>query len=160
NAWNEWAEGAYLEPDQKFGYSYLAACAAAVSDNVEAEPRVSQLFERQRRQFRAIHRRAGAIHLYYDDLAHWFAQRVVNFGDVDVYITVPQTNSWESAQAVCKSFGSAYIMEVENRGRDFRPFLMMYPHFVERGYEFVCKLHSKKSVHLKQGDRWRNDMVD
>uniref|UniRef100_UPI003CE670B4 glycoside hydrolase family 99-like domain-containing protein n=1 Tax=Enterobacter cloacae complex sp. 280C5 TaxID=3395861 RepID=UPI003CE670B4 len=38
NAWNEWAEGTYLEPDKKNGYGYLNA----VKDIVEKYKKINR----------------------------------------------------------------------------------------------------------------------
>jgi lipopolysaccharide biosynthesis protein len=41
-SWNEWAEGNYLEPDQKFGHGYLNAVRSALDATARAEPALPQ----------------------------------------------------------------------------------------------------------------------
>ncbi|WP_277809983.1 glycoside hydrolase family 99-like domain-containing protein [Chromohalobacter canadensis] len=159
NAWNEWAEGAYLEPDRRHGYAYLQATQqvlaqfpAPASDDSPRAIRAMTAVERH-------HDTAVVLHLYYPDLWDEISPYLAHLnGDYDLYVTLPESASDEAEARVRRDVPEARFARVANRGRDISPFLEVLRGIMEHGYGQVCKVHAKRSVHRGDGDDWRREM--
>lgn len=149
NAWNEWAEGAYLEPDQRYGYAYLEATRMAQVRAVNPVQRKTDTL-------------AIVIHAFYEDVFTEIVERLHEIKAVPfkLFITTTHAQS-ERIDAILQSSGFPYqLLPVDNHGRDVLPFLKIVDRVVEEGYAYLLKIHTKKSNHRKDGDIWRQDLYD
>lgn len=144
NAWNEWAEGAVLEPDSSLGYAWLDATRRALHGS---PPPLSQP--------------CAVIHAWYPDT---FAEIVSALSESRVDFRVIATTDERRAAAIesiAKRSGLDIELEIaQNRGRDILPFLRVLYRLRREGVELVLKLHTKHSPHLADGAKWRNEMMD
>ena len=82
NAWNEWGEGAYLEPDSKFGYSSINSLSKALFDRPYKEIKFNHTSV-SKESVVAIN-----VHLYYDDLIEEIVNKTNNIPVCfDLYIS-------------------------------------------------------------------------
>lgn len=161
NAWNEWAEGAYLEPDRHYGYAYLEATRQVLSryprDRVTGRAEPAGVDAPRRR-----HDTAVILHLFHTDLWDEIAGYLDNLGTgFDLYVTLSEEDAPAAIERRIRSrHPQARITRLPNRGRDIRPFLLTLETIVALGYTAVCKIHSKRSPQREDGDRWRNQFLD
>lgn len=153
NAWNEWAEGAHLEPDRRHGYAYLEATRMAL---VRAN-----ILNNQRKVTANNTKLAVVIHVFYLDVFEMILDRLGQI-DARAHIFVTTIDSHENnVRSILQSRnldGTIFIHE--NRGRDVLPFLMALKEINAEEYPFVLKLHTKKSPHRSDGDKWCKDHLD
>lgn len=148
NAWNEWAEGAHLEPDLRYGHAYLKATAEALASS--RDNGVETLISAAPKYSHAI-----ILHLFYPELVEEFGRRLAGL-KMDIWITVVDLSILPLVQ---RHFPCANILRVANRGRDVAPFLSTLRKIRTHGYDLVLKLHSKRSPHRVDGDRWRQEIL-
>lgn len=145
NAWNEWAEGAVLEPDARLGHAWLEATRQALLPPSPAQ---------------APSRPCAVIHAWYPDVfAELLHALVATALQWRIVVTTTSERRAE-VEAVAKRAGIAVeIHESANRGRDILPFLQVAEQLLEQGEDVVLKLHTKRSTHRGNGDAWREELV-
>ena len=153
NAWNEWAEGAHLEPDQRYGYGYLEATRmASLRVNLQqySAPGIAPL------------KLAVLIHAYYPEVFREildYLQRVEGLA-LKLYVSCPAECSRTIASLLEGCNHDYQLEQLPNHGRDVLPFLKLLPCAIEEGFEYILKVHTKKSTHRTDGDVWRQDLYD
>jgi len=163
NAWNEWAEGTYLEPDRRFGYGYLTAVSqvrqsqAAIASSQKLYTFADEVLGEKRADA------VVCVHIFYEDMIDSFHQRLKPLqqaGLADVAISVPDSWSIESLKLVVSLLRPVKVIVSRNRGRDVWPFIQLLRSLADFGYKYGCKVHSKKSFHLQGGREWGIQLLD
>jgi lipopolysaccharide biosynthesis protein len=78
----------------------------------------------------------------------------------DLYCTVIRREGYDPLVADIQArFPNARVLCFPNHGRDIFPFVHLVNSGIFSNYAAVCKLHTKKSVHLEDGDRWRSELI-
>ena len=154
NAWNEWAEGTHLEPDQKYGYAYLEATRMAL---VRSNSGLKSMQYLSTQSTIAV-----VIHVYYCDV---FAEilnylAVIYSFELKLYVTTTPDNEELVMSQLTAQKHDFLLKVVENRGRDILPFLRVMPTVIKAGHSFLVKVHTKKSLHRSDGAVWREDLYE
>lgn len=145
NAWNEWAEGAVLEPDLRLGHAYLDATRQALHAPAAA---------------RTATRPCVLIHAWYlEELGVLLAQLSQSALECRLIISTAHEHL-DRVETLLQASGlTGEVMAFANHGRDVLPFLHVANRLLEEGEDVVLKLHTKRSTHMQQGAQWRQELL-
>ncbi|MET0936717.1 MAG: glycoside hydrolase family 99-like domain-containing protein [Luteibacter sp.] len=143
NAWNEWAEGAVLEPDAFRGHAWLEATRAALITH-QSHPSP-----------------CAVVHAWHVDLLPEIVDVLRGTGIAwRVIVTTAHERESEVRDALTRMGVEAEVFAFANRGRDVLPFLKVLARLSLDGTRVLLKLHTKRTEHRSDGDQWRTDLLE
>ena len=152
NSWNEWGEGSYLEPDEKYGYASINSLSKALFNL----PFIQNYNFGDLKEKSKI---AIQVHLFYEDLLEEIISKTNNIPcKFDLFISICSRRIKGNIKSYIKKYSKASHFEIKivpNKGRDVLPLLIQMRNVI-KNYKYFCHIHTKKSNHIDLGDEWRN----
>ena len=158
NAWNEWGEGTYLEPDEKYGYASINALSKAIF-NISYNNNIYNLSH-----LMVIPKIAIQAHIYYEDLIIEMINKINNIPvKYDLFISTNSIKTKNQINSHIKQLSNVNNYEIlifENKGRDVLPLLLQLNAKVIKKYKYFCHIHTKKTTFTNFGDDWRKYLLE
>lgn len=105
---------------------------------------------------------AAAVHVHYAELWPEIRDALRGCGvALDLFVTVSErgAETRRTLSRIRADWPDARVVATPNRGRDILPFVRLVEAGLLDPYAAVCKLHTKRSPHRGDGDRWRRHLV-
>ena len=152
NAWNEWAEGAVLEPDARLGHALLDSVRQALSCGLQAAMAGGSPLPMKLNVL---------IHAWYPDILDAILTRLAQ---VEANYRIHITTCPERLAGI-KGVVQRHGLQVEyhvavNQGRDILPFLQWLARQPLEETSLILKLHTKLSPHRTDGVAWRDQLLE
>ncbi len=163
-----WVLRVAFDPDVPADVAALPALAATLARGHVVSGSIAHT-EQIELPSKSAARIAVVVHLYYPELWSEFAAGIAALPEpCDVFVSCPMRARNAVARIVRMQFPHAVVIGVGNLGRDVLPFLRWLGTSGVARYEYVLKLHSKKSVHVVDstvspfggGEGWRRQSLD
>jgi len=153
NAWNEWGEGTYLEPDKKYGYASINSLSKSLFNKPYKELSINYTNLNRTPSIVAVQ-----AHLYYIDLINEIVNKTNNIPfNYDLFISTNSLAKKNDINQYILNNSKASKIEIiitGNKGRDVMPFLIQMKNKV-KNYKYICHIHTKKSIYINIGENWR-----
>ncbi len=111
----------------------------------------------------AQHPIAVVVHIFYPELWPELDRQLQASGlSVDRLITITDLGptSQQLAQHIQRDYPHDQVWLMPNHGRDIYPWVALINARALDDYALVCKLHTKRSPHLRDGEIWRRGLLD
>ena len=151
NAWNEWGEGTYLEPDEKYGYASINSLSKALFN-------ISYINRYNIINLKEITKIVLQVHIIYDYLINEIINITNNIPvKFDLFISFNSKKLKENFEKFIKNNSKANKIQIKilpNKERDIFPFIIQIKKVI-RKYKYVCHIHTKKLNHIEFGENLR-----
>ncbi|MBX3489278.1 rhamnan synthesis F family protein [Parvibaculum sp.] len=141
--------GLRLEDDSRYGYAWIEALRVAQARCAVATPAPRPLSA------------ALVVHAYYPDVLEEILATLRNTATPHRLYVTTTTERRADIERLLVASGRDYALRVfDNRGRDVLPFLKLFDELRGEGLDLVAKIHTKRSLHRKDGAKWRRALVE